>query len=260
MEDSKDSNLTQPSTPSGTPGRKVIQPSAGFAEEIKAQQSAAVQPEIALKPLPRPVAASTVDPMTIKTATVPVLQPSPVDQAAKPELDKPQLLVRAKVIKAVVAGMIVLDVVNVYNWSVEPDVGVWHWARIIGIVISFVLALGLFKLREFARSLYVALAMLLIVLSAVGVLTSYAATRNVPHTSLTRSEVENAIRHAQADTFYTPRERQLELQALNRELNETGGGSAQQQVKRYATDIFSLIVAIGPLVFLTRPSIKQAFS
>jgi len=243
-------------------GRMVVQPSASFIEELNSSQSVPGQ-QPTLKSVTQAIPPAEVPPIlpsfapqeaTTSTAGNPeqAQEPSPIDQNASSKIT---------VVRVLASVIVLLDVINAYTWYISHQVGLWHWVRILEIIASLVLAIGIFRLSEAARSFYVSLAFLLVTLSVVGMIISYLSLGNTPvarHT-LTKTEIEHSIEVAEKNPSLTPRDRQLALQKFNDELSSLSDSSLERNFKPFLTDGLALLVAIGPLILLTRAPIKQVF-
>jgi hypothetical protein len=272
----QDINTQQNPSDSEAGGRTVIQPSASFVEEMKASSAEPVQQPSAPPSTPNIVAppqrAATVSSVYPKLdqganngpgSSAPTAPPIP--SAAEPMVaaatHKNQGRSKVLVVQAVAGVIIALNAINFYDWYLEKRSGYTNWLGILEIIAMVALAIGIFKLSETARSLYVMLSAVWIVLSCVSFIMFYTSTQHkTTSSSATVASIENNIQFIERDTHLPAETRQQEVQQLQQEINRVSGSSTELKVKQYLSTAILLLTAVGPLVVLTRPAIKEAFN
>jgi len=165
------------------------------------------------------------------------------------------------VVRIVAGLLILLDVLNAYDWFLERHAGYTSWTSIIGIGISLLLAVGILSLNEAARTAYVFLSSVMLILGGVGILIFYSSIHNQPNatTPLTKTELEHSLKAAQSNTSFTPKQRQEIEQSLQRQINNMSGSPVELKLKQYLSSGLLVLVSVGPLIFFTRPSVKEVF-
>lgn len=179
-------------TPAKPHGEKVIQPSAALIEEMKQEQAAAAAaptppvaptaaqapPSTAAAPLPS-TPPSSVYPDVTKGIGADVPAPSPQDEPV-PGPNLAQGATSKLVAIKVVAGVMVFgNLYNAYHWLIGGHAGIYNWIDLLVIVLSLVLALGLFSLKETARSIYVIIAAISLVLMCFGIVALFVTSSHL---------------------------------------------------------------------------------
>jgi len=260
--------------------QKVLQPDASFAAEVKAAQQPATNPA---RPAPQsepqttqPVSTQAQRPAATANSiypepTVDIGIPAAISSAA-PENEQAAVnnAGKAKVIavRAVAALLVISNVINAHNWYIEQRAGYTSWISIIGIGIGFVLAVGIFLLNEVSRSIYVILSTLMLVLTGFSLLMFYisishssSAISNATYT-YSKSDLQKSIDNARKNPTLTPAQKQEIINTLQNQMNTAPStpGSSSFNVQQYFSSGLLLVTSLFPLVFFTRPAIKQVFS
>jgi len=280
--------------------KKVLQPSAELVQEVRAEQTEraaaeASQPQTSVQ-YPASQGVQTSAPQTPQavssvatsdagrnpqTGTQPVTATSsiypeptkgfvgsaptptsPPSQAPEPSAVSSHSK-RALVVKIVAVILILIDLGNAYDWYLAEQAGNDQWLTIIGIVISLVVAVGIFRRKELARILYVFASIVLLIIAGIGIIQFYATTNSSlqAHVQpISKSNLENDIATAKTNTWMTPQQKRVVLRNLQNELSAESGSKAEIDAKRYVSIALTLAVSVGPLIFLTRPSIKEVFT
>ncbi len=265
-----------PATPAIS-GMKVIQPSESFEQEVKTTQPASVQPT----PDPQASPVNTTQPLQPKPspssvypdatqgvgtpAPVPT-QPAPAEaaQAADPKRAKKILAVRV-----VAAILILFNGVNAYDvlWSIHNGFKGYGLISILEVVVMLGLAIGIFMFKEIARVTYVFIAAIVLVVSVISIVSLYrtnhseAFTQSYSQTPLTKAQLESRLQKAEANTTLPPSAKQANIAQVQSMINNLSAPKqVEQKAKQYFSEGLLVFVAIFPLVFFTRPSIKEVFT
>ena len=269
----QETNIQHNSAPAGSAHQKIIQPSVSFIEELKATPVAPTSkqpaqhnsPSIRQSPEP-PTSVSSIYPQPtngIGASTATHALPSAPSASEPTAVAKNPSKVLA--VRAVAGTIIILNAINLYDWFLEQRAGYANWISILEIGAVLALAVGIFKLSESARSLFVMLSAVSLVLSCIGLIAFYASTHHsgslqANHQPLTKAQLENSLQAAEKNTALPPQARQENIQQLQREISNLSGSPTDLKVKQYASTGILIVTAVGPLIFFTRPSIKQVFS
>lgn len=287
--DPQSTNIQDYVTQAKVPGEKVIQPSAALIEEMKAAQ-AAPSPESASLPtnpagLQNPVQVS----QPLNTSSAPQASVIPTSPSSVyPEVTKgigaetpapipqdepipgPKLVQGAgskEIAVKIVAGLLILiNLINAYNWLVSVHAGFYSWVDIIEIVVGLLLAIGIFSLKESARSIYVILSAILLVFAYIGLVNFYASTpyRDAVYRYQSqpqiKSQLERSLSAAEHNTSYDAKTKQAVIRQLQSEIKLASTSQTELQIKEYVATALLIITSVGPLVFFTRPSIKAIFN
>lgn len=167
-------------------------------------------------------------------------------------------------IRALATLLILVNVINAYDWYLEQRAGYTSWTSLIGIILGLVLAVGIFKLNEAARFAYVLISVFMLALAGVGLILFYSSTHRVltvqTHSSTElRSELEKALDNARKNPTLSPAQKKKAEQQTQKEIDNLSGSPTDLKVKQYISEGLLVLVAIGPLIFLTRSSIKAEF-
>ena len=279
MEDNPAQNINQQqhSTVPGIAGMKVIQPSTSLVEEMKVSQPASAQPQpisqtissslptANSQPDHTAVAPSSIYPEATKGVNTSTPSSTPAIQANEARPTDPKKLSKVLIVRIAAGAIIALNAINAYNWFLERRAGYTSWINIIGICVVLTLTVGIFMLSEVARAAYVFLSAVLLVLSCIGLIMFYASTHNnasfqANARPLTQTQIENSIKAAERNTSMSPQARQEVIQQLQKQLNQATGSPVELKVKQYLSTGLLIATAVGPLIFFTRPSIKEIFT
>jgi hypothetical protein len=272
-------------TSSGT--HVVIQPSRSFVEEMKATQPVTpITPQTTPTSSDQHVTDPTQTPLQVNnlatsqppstpssvypevtrgigamdTATTSMSQSEPVPGPKLVQKTSPKIIV----IKLVAGIIILLNAVNFYDWLLELHAGYTNWISALEIIAIVTLAIGIFKLSETARSIYIVVSAISLVLSCVGLITFYVSTRHVDTVSssqpVTRAHLESDINFIENDKGLPPQTKQKEIQQIQKEINNLPTSHTDLVVKQYLSTAMLILTAVGPIIFFTRPSIKEAFN
>lgn len=256
---------------------KVLQPSAAFIEELKSAQSTpSIQPP---QPLPQTsdpqpafinqphqsnASIGSIYPEATKgvgvappgsTTVVPSTEPSSVDKKVASKII---------IVKLVALVLIAINIINAYDWYLETKAGYTSWLSIAEIIIWLLVTVGIFRLSEAARIFYVFISVILIALSCINITLFYINTRAVvtattPTTKQLIRTDQLAIASTEKSRTLTAAEKQRIDQELQRNITNLSGSKIDVKLKQYISEGLLLLVGIGPLIFLTRPSIKSVF-
>ncbi len=167
----------------------------------------------------------------------------------------------------IVAGLIiVVNAANAYDLYAVHKAGYTSWLSIIEVSASLLLAIGIFMLSETARSLYVLFAGIMVVLSIVGLLMFIpwenkldAARAAAP--KQTKAQLEQNITAVENSRYLSPDVKQRSVQAYQRQIDNLSGSSViSPRTKQYLSEGLLFAIALFPLFFFTRPSIKEVFN
>lgn len=172
------------------------------------------------------------------------------------------------IVRLVAGVLIVLNLINAYDWLHEGHTGLSSWLNAIEIAVELCLAVGIISLKEAARALYVFLGSALVGLTVINlVILHITTTRNSSspsysastQTSITKAQVEYSLQKAEQNTALPAKARQEDINALKRELSTTGNTPAQTTVKQDTSIGLSFVGAVLPLIILTRRPIREVF-
>jgi hypothetical protein len=164
----------------------------------------------------------------------------------------------------IVAGIIILlNAINFYDWLLELHAGYTNWISVFEIIVIIVLAVGIFRLSEAARSIYVIVSAISLVLTCIGLITFYVSMHHVEATlggqTVTRARLESNISFIEKDKGLSVQTKQEEIQQIQKQMNSTAASQTDVQLKQYFSTAVLILTAVGPLVFFTRPSIEEVF-
>jgi hypothetical protein len=274
------SNIQDDVTQAKPPGEKVIQPSAALIAEMKAAQTATPSPSQvtnnywATVPLPtsNPIKTSLTPPSSVypevtrgigaeAASSAPIPQDEPLPGPNLTSNTTPKVIA----IKFVAGVLILINLINVFNWAISSHQNVYSWINVLGIAVSFLLAIGIFSLKETARTIYVFLSIIMLVLACIGVVVSLALAHDISnqfnHVGLTRPQIEKEISIVENNKALSAQTKQQDVQRLQNEINGLPKNSFTAiDVRVYISTGLSIITSLGPLIFFTRPSIKSAFN
>jgi hypothetical protein len=168
-------------------------------------------------------------------------------------------------VRVVAAVIILTNAINAYNWFLELRAGYTSWINIIEIGVLLGLGVGIFLLNEAARAAYVLLSAIVLALTGIGLVMFLSHINHVytssaiANASLSKSELEKSIVNAQNNKTLTPTQRQEIIQTLQKQINNAPSSSGALKIKQYLSDGLLIVMAIFPLVFFTRPAIKEVF-
>lgn len=214
-----------------------------------------------------PAATSSIYPDPSKgiggsvTAPTPTLSPA---QAPEPTGNS-GLSKRVLAVKIVAVTLILIDLSNAYDWYLAEKAGNDQWLTVIGIIVSLIFAFGIFRLKELARMIYVFASIVLLIIAGINYIQFYAATHNnASYQSnikpMSKSTLESNIAYAKSNNRMTPQQKQAAIRYFQNELSADYGNKEEVDTKRYVSIALTLVVSVGPLVFLTRPSVKEVFT
>lgn len=284
--DPQSTNIQDYVTQAKVPGEKVIQPSTALIEEMKAAQAtpspepaqlptnpAGLQNPIQVSqtlntyPAPQasvlPTSPSSVYPEVTKGIGVETPAPIPQDEPV-PGPKLAQGATTKTIAVKIVAGLLVLiNLINAYNWLLSIHASVSSWIDILEIAVGLVLTIGIFSLKESARSLYVTLSAILLVFACIGFITFFVSTyHNAAYTELSQS-----LSEAQHDNNLKVYEGNKSLpvstqtkQAMIRQLQDEISFASASRTRQYVSTALLIVTSVGPLIFFTRPSIKAVFN
>lgn len=270
-----DANIQAPTPQANAAHGKILQPSEAFVTEMKAAQvgvpgqqppsqqlttqspSPMSEPGVPSRPI-APAGSIYPDPANYTQPVMPASIPAQQVQQREPKHRTKAVAIR------IVAGLIVLlNVLNAYNWYHDFSNGYANWVNISEIVVIIILAIGIFALNEAARVAYVFLSAIVLVLSCIGLFTYFTSMRSAPSTSnvkpLTKAQLEYSLQVAESNTSLPANARQEDILQLQRQIADLSANPFEQKAKQYISDGLLIITAAGPLLFLTRPSIKETF-
>lgn len=301
MEDQNQQNSSTPPQPIEPPRatmshEKIIQPSAELVQELKATQAeqaaaqpqpaqtvpaavqaepqnmAMTQPVAAAMPSQQPVATQSIYPEPtagVGVAASPVPVASPMTPAAvTPSANN---VGRTLTVRVVAGVLILLNLINAYNWYLEHQAGYTSIVNLVEICATIGLLVGIAMLKEIARSIYVFVSALLLVISTIGIIQLYAhkqiatpSNTPSPGTAQLRTMYENSLAIAERNPNPTPAQKEAEQQTQrdldNLNVSSSSSSDTSLKVKQYLSEGLIVVVAVAPLIILTRPSIKSVFS
>jgi hypothetical protein len=172
---------------------------------------------------------------------------------------------KALAVKIVASILVIIDLSNAYNWYLAKQAGTNNWQNIIGIAIALIVTVGIFRLKEVARAAYVIVSVALLIIAGIGMVELYTSTHNNPSYQAnanlpSKSNLELALTQTKKDTWMTPQQKREEIRTLQNQISAESGSKTEVDIKQYVAVTLTLVVSIGPLIFLTRPSIKEVFS
>lgn len=275
-------------TQAKVPGEKVIQPSAALIEEMKAAQAAS-SPEPAQLPT-NPVGSQNPVQMSQPLNASPAAQ-TPVESTSPssvyPEVTKgigaetaapipeadpipgPKLVqgatAKTTAVKIVAGALALLNLTNAYSWLISSHVGINSWIDIAEIVAGLILAIGIFSLKESARSIYVILSAVLLAFACISFIALYGLNYSNPDfraasQPLTKARLENSLSAAEHNPSYSAHAKQVEIQQLQNEIRLASTSQTEANIRQYVSTALFFVTSAGPLVFFTRPSIKAVFN
>ena len=260
--------------------QKVLQPDASFVAEMKASQQSApdqVQPASQdasqvspqtpppnNQPRQHVAPASAIYPEP--TAEIGIQSaPSSAAKANEPKTTGVQQTSKILAVRVVAAVLVLVNAINAYNWYIERRAGYTSWINLIGIGIGVALAVGIFFLVETARSIYVVLSLLILVLTCISLVSFYISVSHsssaITNATLSKSQLQKSITNTENNPTLTAAQKQAILATLQRQLNSapTTPGTSSINIQQYFSSGLLLVTSVFPLVFLTRPAIKQVF-
>jgi hypothetical protein len=282
--DGRDQQYQEPQQPTAYPRiahQKILQPADAFVQEVRAsQQQSTDQPQ----PMPQgtvqaapqantqprrptvpvnsiyPDATSGVDITTSITAS-----PAPSDE---PQTKRAKSASKLLVVRIVAVLIILTNAGNAYasihNALVLSHAGTTNWLSIINIIEVcglLGLAVGILLLNEAARATYVLVSAMVLVLTCISLFNFYSSTRSVASshisTAQTKSMLEKSL--SRYNPTLTPEQNNELHQSIQKQLNDLSGSPTELGLKQYLSEGLLVVVAIGPIIFLTRPAIKEVF-
>lgn len=280
MEDQNQQNPKplQPQSYTGMSHEKVIQPSTELAQELKATQAEQmpIQPQTAQPASPESVIADgptpSVEPQPAyperttgySTPPMPMTSDTPLATQAPSESGNSSKVTAIRVVSSV---LIVLSLINLYNWYLQQHAGYTNVVTLAEIGVTLGLLIGIAMLKEIARVIYVFIAGVLLLISVISIVQLYAqkttttqSDLSTPTTAELRTSLERSLAISKTNKNPTPAQKAAQ-QSVQQELDSLSSSSVvTSKTKRYITEVLLVVVAVGPLVFLTRPSIKEAFN
>lgn len=286
--DQQNDNIQNDVAPAKPQGERVIQPSASFVEEIRAAQATPPNP---VPPLTKPL--DTQNPMqTSQPAATPLIQRSPVNplppssiypevtkgigsvapvplQASEP-LPGPKLVQGATpktvAVKVVAGILILLNLVNAYNWVVGSHGGIYNGINLLALVVTLILLVGIYTLKELARSIYVFISAILLALLCIEFFIFFASTYNNASYQVqskaqpvTKARLESNLKVVENNKGLTPQAKEQEIQQIQKEIKSVPSSPTEARVRQDLSTALFVITSVGPLIFFTRPSIKAVF-
>lgn len=280
-DDQQSSDIKDYVTPAKPHGEKVIQPSASLIEELKQEQATAK----AAPTTPAPQGVAQTPPSSVTAAPTPETPPrppspssvypdvtkgigadAPIPSSALP--DNPQFTQPSasslKIIRAIkiVAGILVAaNLYYAYNWFVGPHVGIYSLINLVGIMLGMLLALGIFTLREMARSIYVIITAISLVLTCIGLVALLATSSFLISThTASKAQLESSLAATEHNTSLSPQVKQADIQRLQAEINSAPPSNSPPNYKLYLSYALLIVTGVFPLVFFIRPAIKAEFN
>ncbi|HSW80533.1 MAG TPA: hypothetical protein VLG47_07185 [Candidatus Saccharimonadales bacterium] len=261
------------------PGIKVIQPSASLLEELKnqkpesppapakSQSTEIINKSTETQPVQKPTLSSAIYPEATKDADI---SAQIAHSAGAHDSSQDKALISPKrifVIRIVTGFLLASELLTLY-----VQFSVWRVIHsqldFIGLlVIMFIIVLlsAMMLLKDAARSVYVFIAAASLCIVVVSFLSLYAATHksttdNAQHQQLSRQQIQYSIDATNQNKVYTPEQKKILINNLKAQPGYAAGNDSKLKAKRYATDAYILLISVGPIVFYTRPKIKEAFT
>jgi hypothetical protein len=288
----------QPQPSPGLSHRKVIQPLRPIIDEMKAAQpTLPSQPQptasvsgatsgfgVSQQLTPQttdqvsPLITDSQHPVASQDSTYPqassgvsafsnALPPTMEVSGQEPEWKSPKNHAKVMTVRAVAGIIILLNAINAYDWLLEKQAGYTNWVNALAICVMLALAVGTFRLREGARFLFVVVSAISLVLSCIGLFTFYAATHqsavavsSYGSKALTKAQLESSLKAVEDNTSLPARQRQEAIRQTQDNINNLQDSTSELKVKQYLSTGVLVVTAIGPLIFFTRPSIKEVFN
>ncbi len=259
---------------SGKHGLKNIQPSAEFEKEMNSAQPAqekpaptpqAVPADASQSVQPKPL-TSSIYPDATQGIGMPAPAPTQSPSSQTTHAEDPKRAKKILAVRVVAAILILFNGLNAYDVLVSLHNGFKGYG-LLSIIMVFVmlgLAIGIFMLKEIARAIYIFIAAVSLIIGIIGFVNFYTSTHkarvsNAYSHPFTKTQLENSLHAAQTSPSFTPKVRQEEVAALQRQINNLSKNPIEQKAKQYFSYGLLIFVAIFPLVFLTRPTIKEVF-
>jgi hypothetical protein len=262
---------------------KILQPSASSVEQIQAAREAepqlppnqpaqsAISTTKISRPDQYPGQNTSLYPEATKGIGTPITQTADITASPTPSTEKSsvdgQIAMELLFVRIVASFIVIINLGNAYNWVLARRAGYSSWINIIEIIVLLFLAIRIFRLSESARSLYVLIASFLLILSFVSVslfyvdnhkITTASSDHNV--SSLTKSQLQNGIVAAEHNPRLDQEQKQQMISLIQAQLTNDSRSPVDVKAKEYLAEVLLIITTVGPIIFLTRPSIKSIFS
>ncbi|HVV25810.1 MAG TPA: hypothetical protein VHC21_02160 [Candidatus Saccharimonadales bacterium] len=253
-------------------GRRVIQPTAEILEEVRSQPTA---PPVAPHPTAPPsteAPGDTQPPATLQNSPVPgpgPVPPSPPPPpAGQPVDNQPFELTyegrgRIILIVRIIASVLILSCLgSLYVWyQVNRNPG-----SLFFTIASLVVAVGIFRLREIARKIYVIYAagvLILAVTIASAVILPAMSAFHKADSLVSQQQTQVVQQNLTAQEKAQEKEAQQRQAALEKKAQASQPSHTASDAKDYAELAAvigaALFIGLFPLVYLTRPRVKAVF-
>jgi hypothetical protein len=242
-------------------GQKVIQPSAAILQEMQSRPSTPIPQPRPVQPQPQPASATSQN-NSFNAA----------EQSGNPKAKSSTQFITIAVM-ALGAFIAVPALVSLVGWAKVISFGyISGTSAFVTVtdVLYLLLGVGIVLRKELARIVYVFFAVIGLLLTVYGTystfnfhgVTNYDKTRDSQNISQDQQQITSIQNNDFAPGLHlTNAQKQQQIQRLQQDIANAKKDQAKiSGARSYADLIPGYLLAIIPLVFLTRPSVKEVFS